>query len=43
MSPLKQKFAKALAPLVVLAILLLIPAPAGMPPQAWRYFAILSP
>ncbi|GAB2937389.1 anion permease [Hafnia psychrotolerans] len=27
-------------PLVVLAVLLCIPTPDGMPPQAWRYFAI---
>lgn len=36
----KEFIAKALMPLVVLAILLCIPVPDGMPPQAWRYFAI---
>ncbi|HDL7750223.1 TPA: anion permease [Yersinia enterocolitica] len=36
----QEKLWKALAPFVVLAVLLLIPTPEGMPPQAWRYFAI---
>lgn len=36
----KEFIGKALMPLVVLAVLLCIPAPEGMPPQAWRYFAI---
>lgn len=40
MSETKEKIWKALAPLLVLAILLWIPTPDGMPPQAWRYFAI---
>lgn len=31
---------KILAPLVALGILLLVPVPAGMPPQAWHYFAV---
>lgn len=39
MSETKEKIWKALAPLLVLAILLWIPTPDGMPPQAWRYFA----
>jgi len=36
----KEFIGKALLPLVVLAVLLCIPVPDGMPPQAWRYFAI---
>lgn len=36
----KEFIGKALMPLVVLAVLLCIPVPDGMPPQAWRYFAI---
>ncbi|AJJ09674.1 citrate carrier [Yersinia rohdei] len=36
----QEKLWKALAPFVVLVVLLLIPTPEGMPPQAWRYFAI---
>ncbi|EFW11070.1 putative citrate:succinate antiporter, partial [Serratia symbiotica str. Tucson] len=40
MSQTQEKIWKAIAPLAVLAILLLIPVPDGMPPQAWRYFAI---
>ncbi|VEA66719.1 Citrate/succinate antiporter [Serratia plymuthica] len=40
MSQTQEKIWKAIAPLLVLAILLLIPTPDGMPPQAWRYFAI---
>ncbi|TPG63482.1 anion permease [Ewingella americana] len=36
----KDFIGKALLPLVVLAVLLCIPVPDGMPPQAWRYFAI---
>ncbi|MGO3398540.1 MAG: anion permease, partial [Serratia proteamaculans] len=40
MSETKEKIWKALTPLLVLAILLWIPTPDGMPPQAWRYFAI---
>ncbi|AQS41051.1 MAG: Citrate:succinate antiporter [Candidatus Tokpelaia hoelldobleri] len=31
---------KILAPLITLGVLLLVPVPAGMPPQAWRYFAV---
>ena len=34
------KIAKAVAPLAVLGVLLLIPVPEGMPPQAWHFFAI---
>lgn len=40
MSQTQEKIWKAIAPLAVLAILLLIPVPDGMPPQAWHYFAI---
>ncbi|MGC6386385.1 anion permease [Ewingella sp. S1.OA.A_B6] len=36
----KEFIGKAMLPLVVLAVLLCIPTPDGMPPQAWRYFAI---
>ncbi|MGL6020272.1 MAG: SLC13 family permease, partial [Gibbsiella quercinecans] len=40
MSEIQEKIWKAIAPLAVLAVLLLIPVPDGMPPQAWHYFAI---
>ncbi|MGE9549737.1 anion permease [Erwinia amylovora] len=40
MSELTSKILKSLAPLAVLAAILLIPVPAGMPPQAWYFFAI---
>ncbi len=36
----KEFIGKTMLPLVVLAVLLCIPTPDGMPPQAWRYFAI---
>lgn len=36
----KEFIGKTMPPLVVLAVLLCIPTPDGMPPQAWRYFAI---
>jgi len=40
MSVSKEKIGKLLAPLVVMALMLLIPVPEGMPPQAWYYFAV---
>lgn len=40
MSIAKDKIWKSLAPLIVLAIMLLLPVPDGMPPQAWHYFAV---
>lgn len=40
MSVSKDKIWKLIAPLAVMAIMLLIPVPDGMPPQAWHYFAI---
>lgn len=40
MSFSKDKIGKLITPLLVLLILLLIPVPDGMPPQAWHYFAV---
>ncbi|ROR14736.1 anion permease [Erwinia sp. JUb26] len=40
MSIAKDKIWKSLTPLIVLAVMLLIPVPDGMPPQAWHYFAV---
>lgn len=40
MSVSKDKIWKLLAPLAVMAVMLLIPVPDGMPPQAWHYFAV---
>lgn len=40
MSIAKDKIGKSLAPLVVLAVMLFIPVPDGMPPQAWHFFAV---
>ncbi|MFG1172808.1 anion permease [Erwiniaceae bacterium CAU 1747] len=40
MSRVKDKIWKSLTPLIVLAVMLLIPVPDGMPPQAWHYFAV---
>ncbi|KAA6405956.1 anion permease [Candidatus Tokpelaia sp.] len=31
---------KSLAPFIVMGLIFLLPAPEGMPPQAWRYFAV---
>lgn len=36
----KENIWKSLVPLCILALMLLIPVPEGMPPQAWYYFAI---
>ncbi len=33
---------KALLPLAVLVLLLALPAPAGLAPHAWRFFAIFA-
>ncbi len=40
MSLSKDNIWKLLAPLVVMGVMLLIPVPDGMPPQAWHYFAV---
>lgn len=40
MSFSKDKIGKLITPLLVLVVLLLIPVPDGMPPQAWHYFAV---
>ncbi|STQ78380.1 Citrate/succinate antiporter [Hafnia alvei] len=40
MSVSKDKIWKLVAPLLVMAVMLLIPVPDGMPPQAWHYFAV---
>ncbi|MEJ4043719.1 anion permease [Erwinia sp. SLM-02] len=40
MSLAKDKIWKSLTPLVVLAVMLVLPTPDGMPPQAWHYFAV---
>jgi len=31
---------KSLAPLIVMGLVFILPAPEAMPPQAWRYFAV---
>lgn len=36
----KEKTGKSLLPLLTLVVMLLIPVPDGMPPQAWHYFAV---
>jgi len=36
----KPNLLKLLAPVLVMIILLFIPAPEGMPPQAWHFFAV---
>ncbi len=40
MSLSKDNIWKLLAPLVVMGVMLLIPVPDGMPPQARHYFAV---
>ncbi|MEW5289257.1 anion permease [Erwinia papayae] len=35
-----EKTGKSLIPLLTLVVMLLIPVPDGMPPQAWHYFAV---
>ncbi|WP_179126928.1 anion permease, partial [Salmonella enterica] len=40
MSLSKDNIWKLLTPLVVMGVMLLIPVPDGMPPQAWHYFAV---
>ncbi|MFC0140406.1 anion permease [Erwinia mallotivora] len=40
MALIKEKTGKLLIPLLTLVVMLLIPVPDGMPPQAWHYFAV---
>jgi len=40
MSVTQDKLWKMLAPLLVMTVMLAIPVPDGMPPQAWHYFAV---
>jgi len=40
MTASKDKIWKLLAPLLVMGVMLCIPVPDGMPPQAWHYFAV---
>ncbi|WP_261643510.1 anion permease [Erwinia mallotivora] len=40
MALIKEKTGKSLIPLLTLVVMLLIPVPDGMPPQAWHYFAV---
>ncbi|EXU76902.1 anion permease [Erwinia mallotivora] len=40
MALIKEKTGKSLIPSLTLVVMLLIPVPDGMPPQAWHYFAV---
>lgn len=40
MSVSKENIWKLIAPLLVMAVMLIIPVPDGMPPQAWHFFAV---